>query len=616
MKQITVFFNDGSKHIYSGVPPEVTSDQVTQRAQKEFANKQIGHLDRTDNGVDSTYQFTPQKSTAKSVVDALGPAGYVLEQTAKNAAIVPETAASMATGLASSAVGGVRGVVKTVKGLTEGKTFEQAASEGADAVKATQEAGTYLPRTERAKAVVGALGKVAEMSEKPAEYVGDKTLAATGSAGAATTAHIATQAVTDAVLSAIGIGGVRGVKAAQKALPGVLDKAAVNAGGYEKLAARMEKSVDAMDVTPAVKEQIKTFAQKVRTAETADDIYASIKEASTKAADLATKKANAADKRAETIRSKKLEAALENATDPAEIQSILQKSFVATEQKPSKAIENAAKERTQVVEGLTGAMQKAREESGKSSVLGSVISTTADSLANKSVIGGITGKVLDKMLPDAAKPYKDLLKLGSALTHIGAMPITGMIDAGQALGRGLKSGYKDAKDVWSEKRLADGLSNDNLDKFAVRAKEYEAIKARKADEQQLMQINRAEELVRAKATSKNEQSLKTAIGKDVLTDANADTASFIRNFERLYMPEDNMAITNQIKAALFSEVMNGPVNVNEAIKIALETMKSTNPVRDRKVATAKRVTKDVSKKAAAYGLGSMGLTAAALREDE
>ena len=46
-KNITVTFDDGSSHIYNNVPDNVTQDQVTERAAKEFS-KPITHLDRTD----------------------------------------------------------------------------------------------------------------------------------------------------------------------------------------------------------------------------------------------------------------------------------------------------------------------------------------------------------------------------------------------------------------------------------------------------------------------------------------------------------------------------------------------------------------------------------------
>lgn len=47
-KNITVYFADGSSHIYQGVPDEVTADQAIARAQSDFGNKQVRHVSRTD----------------------------------------------------------------------------------------------------------------------------------------------------------------------------------------------------------------------------------------------------------------------------------------------------------------------------------------------------------------------------------------------------------------------------------------------------------------------------------------------------------------------------------------------------------------------------------------
>jgi len=44
-RNVTVFFTDGSSHVYANAPDNVTPDQVTARAQSQFPGKQIRHMD-------------------------------------------------------------------------------------------------------------------------------------------------------------------------------------------------------------------------------------------------------------------------------------------------------------------------------------------------------------------------------------------------------------------------------------------------------------------------------------------------------------------------------------------------------------------------------------------
>lgn len=60
MRNVTVEFADGTKHVYQGVPDEVTPDDVIARAQKEFSGKQIVHL---DGGRSSTDEQKPKQAT-------------------------------------------------------------------------------------------------------------------------------------------------------------------------------------------------------------------------------------------------------------------------------------------------------------------------------------------------------------------------------------------------------------------------------------------------------------------------------------------------------------------------------------------------------------------------
>lgn len=46
-RNITVYFADGTSHVYQNVPDEVTPDQVTARAKQQFGSKAVQHIDRS-----------------------------------------------------------------------------------------------------------------------------------------------------------------------------------------------------------------------------------------------------------------------------------------------------------------------------------------------------------------------------------------------------------------------------------------------------------------------------------------------------------------------------------------------------------------------------------------
>ena len=46
MADITVQFGDGTSHVYKGAPDNLTQNDVIARASKDFAGKEIKHLDR------------------------------------------------------------------------------------------------------------------------------------------------------------------------------------------------------------------------------------------------------------------------------------------------------------------------------------------------------------------------------------------------------------------------------------------------------------------------------------------------------------------------------------------------------------------------------------------
>lgn len=97
---------------------------------------------------------------------------------------VLESIASFITGAVAEPVSGMGGILASTAG----------SDKGAQAVKNIQEAMTYQPRSQGGKDILQDLGRtlepVAEGLEKGANYLGDKTLQATGSEELATLAHI------------------------------------------------------------------------------------------------------------------------------------------------------------------------------------------------------------------------------------------------------------------------------------------------------------------------------------------------------------------------------------------------------------------------------------------
>jgi len=70
-RNVTVFFADGSSHVYANVPDGVTPEQVSARAQSQFPDRQIRHMDggrgkTVDAGITAAPAATPQDKREKA----------------------------------------------------------------------------------------------------------------------------------------------------------------------------------------------------------------------------------------------------------------------------------------------------------------------------------------------------------------------------------------------------------------------------------------------------------------------------------------------------------------------------------------------------------------------
>lgn len=157
-RNVTVTFSDGTQHAYENIPDGVTPDQVEQRAQQDFAGKQVKSI---DGGAKAATAPTEQPGIIASTLGQIGDAGkkYVSDTVGgtvdaakkwmssfsanpiKNAAGTSEAALTMGTGalsaplaLAAKMSGNTRSTEDIRKDLT------------------------YEPRTDSGKAIIGLVG--------------------------------------------------------------------------------------------------------------------------------------------------------------------------------------------------------------------------------------------------------------------------------------------------------------------------------------------------------------------------------------------------------------------------------------------------------------------------
>jgi hypothetical protein len=197
-RDITVQFDDGSSHVYQGAPDDVTPEQVTERAQKEFSKKVV-HLDggrkaaeqptkpakTTDEHSSEEYE-TPQD---KARMQALGvdpkAVKQTLEKVEKEGVVgglkgVGESALSAVTGLGSTVVGGLAGGLRTAGGLLMGEGLDEATKKGTNIIQKVQQGGTYQPRSAAGQAINEVGNYAGQQLGRVGKYVGGEVGEAVG----------------------------------------------------------------------------------------------------------------------------------------------------------------------------------------------------------------------------------------------------------------------------------------------------------------------------------------------------------------------------------------------------------------------------------------------------
>lgn len=172
-RRVTITFEDGTTHTYEGVPDDITPDQVTQRAQQDFA-KSIVNIDggRGRQGGGQTFENPAQVTqdvpgvVSRSV--PLAPVAPTVERSlGENLVGAGETALTAVTGAVAPFLGVGRGVVENI------------ATGGGQRVDRPELAQgfTYQPRTAAGQEMVESLGSLLDASKIPAYVPGAGNLA-------------------------------------------------------------------------------------------------------------------------------------------------------------------------------------------------------------------------------------------------------------------------------------------------------------------------------------------------------------------------------------------------------------------------------------------------------
>lgn len=192
MSNINVEMPDGT--VVSDVPQGTTRSEVLRRYNASLHQK-LGVKNPTD--VPAASKFAEHKPPT-ATVDPSGLGGSTgLEAAGKAAVGGLEAAATMATGTAASAVGGLMGGATELTNLI-GLTHEDPVAQ----IRKWQ-AKAYQPQTEFGKAVVGSLAKLSEPIEKGEKGLGEHIFKATGSPLEATIAEL----MPDALMTITGFRG-------------------------------------------------------------------------------------------------------------------------------------------------------------------------------------------------------------------------------------------------------------------------------------------------------------------------------------------------------------------------------------------------------------------------
>lgn len=178
-RTVTITFDDGSRHVYQGVPDHVTPTQVEARASRDFAGRRVKAIDGgRARKVDVTPAFErgeassliPGTSDATPEAAHAQPGGFL----ATPEAVTGETALSMASSIPAGVAGNVAGAIETLRsgkyGTPEGIAI------GAKRAEEVARRFTYEPRGELAKSELDRIYQALEVTGasalNPAETIG------------------------------------------------------------------------------------------------------------------------------------------------------------------------------------------------------------------------------------------------------------------------------------------------------------------------------------------------------------------------------------------------------------------------------------------------------------
>ena len=195
-RDITITFDDGTSHQYKGAPDDITPEQVTERATKEFAGKKITALDggRKPEAPKPEFENTVEGRAKRGAEGLVGAA---------------ENVAHMVTGAVAPVIGGLHGAATLAADLAEGSGKDYAVAHAAHTVEDTSKALTYEPKTELGqkyeKKVASVLEPVGKVLKYAPEHSGDYIFEKTGSAGLATAANVSVESIQQIALTMLGL---------------------------------------------------------------------------------------------------------------------------------------------------------------------------------------------------------------------------------------------------------------------------------------------------------------------------------------------------------------------------------------------------------------------------
>jgi hypothetical protein len=144
---VTVEFDDGTSHVYDNVPDNITNDKINERAQQEYADKNVVNINHVATPASEP---TPAAPSGPAPQPSAAPNGPVAP--GQEPSIAAQVVGGVQTGLSTAEKLGVTGAgVATAAGLYKGNQMINTARQGIDAYSQAQAAKTAATNAQTAQ---------------------------------------------------------------------------------------------------------------------------------------------------------------------------------------------------------------------------------------------------------------------------------------------------------------------------------------------------------------------------------------------------------------------------------------------------------------------------------